>query len=88
VKREVWARDGGQCAFAGARGRCAEKGFLEFHHVRPFAAGGEAASENLELRCRTHNTYEAEQYFSPAQPWILKEAPALFSASSVRTELV
>ena len=26
----------------GARGRCAERGFLEFHHVVPFAAGGAA----------------------------------------------
>src|SRR6476469_6044012 len=24
VKREVWARDGGQCAFVGAAGRCPE----------------------------------------------------------------
>ena len=42
VKRAVWRRDGGQCAFRGTRGRCAETGFLEFHHVRPFAVGGEA----------------------------------------------
>ena len=39
VRREVWARDGGRCAFVGARGRCAEQGFLEFHHVVPFARG-------------------------------------------------
>jgi hypothetical protein len=31
VKRNVWQRDGGQCAFVGTNGRCAERGFLEFH---------------------------------------------------------
>ena len=46
VKREVWARDAGQCAFVGTDGRCAERGFLEFHHVVPFAAGGPATMEN------------------------------------------
>jgi 5-methylcytosine-specific restriction endonuclease McrA len=59
VKRAVWARDGSRCAFVGASGRCAETGFLEFHHVVPFAAGGATDAGNLELRCRAHNAYEA-----------------------------
>ena len=63
VRREVWKRDAGRCAFNGARGRCAETGFLEFHHVRPFAVGGESAAENIELRCRAHNQYEAKLFF-------------------------
>jgi 5-methylcytosine-specific restriction endonuclease McrA len=65
IRREVWARDAGQCAFVGANGRCTEQGFLEFHHVVPYAAGGQTTTENLELRCRAHNAYEAEQYFGP-----------------------
>jgi len=32
VRREVWTRDGGRCAFVGTNGRCREQGFLEFHH--------------------------------------------------------
>jgi hypothetical protein len=63
VRRQVWARDGGQCAFRGNSGRCAERGFLEFHHVVPFAAGGAATVENIELRCRAHNAYESELFF-------------------------
>ena len=58
VKRAVWARDQGRCAFIGTRGRCGERGFLEFHHVLPFAAGGLTTVENLQLRCRAHNDYE------------------------------
>jgi hypothetical protein len=61
VRREVWKRDEGRCAFVGTTGRCAERGFLEFHHVVPFAEGGETTSGNLQLRCRAHNLYEAKE---------------------------
>lgn len=63
VRRQVWERDKGQCAFEGTHGRCQETGLLELHHVKPFAAGGEATEENIELRCRAHNAHEAELYF-------------------------
>lgn len=66
IKRVVWARDNGQCAFVGTNGRCSECGFLEFHHVVPFARGGKTVAENLELRCRAHNVYEAERWFGPS----------------------
>ena len=70
VKREVWSRDGGQCAFVGTRGRCSERGFLELHHVVPFADGGATDAQNLQLRCRAHNAYEAEQWSGPLSiPW-------------------
>lgn len=59
VKRAVSARDAGCCAFVGPEGRCAETGFLEFHHVVPFSAGGKTDAANLELRCRAHNQDEA-----------------------------
>jgi len=59
VRRNVWHRDQGRCAFVGPAGRCSETGFLEFHHVIPFAAGGETSVDNLQLRCRSHNAFEA-----------------------------
>jgi hypothetical protein len=65
VKRSVWSRDEGQCTFVGTRGRCTERGFLEFHHLVPFAAGGETSAGNLTLRCRAHNQFEAERFFGP-----------------------
>ena len=73
VRRAVWKRDAGRCAFKGARGRCDEKGFLEFHHVRPFADGGEATTDNIELRCRAHNQYEADLFFG--DHWAVREVP-------------
>jgi hypothetical protein len=63
VKRAVWARDGGRCAFVGPAGRCSERGFLEFHHREPFAAGGRTTVMNVALRCRQHNQWETEQFF-------------------------
>ena len=63
VKRAVWARDRGQCAFIGTEGRCSARGFLELHHVEPFALGGSTTIDNLQLRCRAHNAYEAEMAF-------------------------
>jgi hypothetical protein len=64
VKRAVWLRDLGRCAFLGTDGRrCNERAFVEFHHVRPYAAGGEATVENIQLRCRRHNGYEARTFF-------------------------
>jgi hypothetical protein len=73
VRREVWKRDGGQCAFVGTQGRCTERGFLEFHHVEPYAVGGQAVVQNVELRCRAHNVHEADQYFGSRLPLLVRE---------------
>jgi hypothetical protein len=64
VKRVVWVRDGGRCAFVSASGhRCSERAFLEYHHVVPYAVGGQATIANIQLRCRAHNGYEADLFF-------------------------
>jgi HNH endonuclease len=66
VKRVVWRRDAGQCAYVAPDGRrCSEKTFLEFHHVQAHALGGPSTIENIALRCRRHNQYEAELIFGP-----------------------
>ena len=66
VKREVWQRDQGRCAFTSPSGaRCTERGLLEFDHIRPFADGGAATVDNVRLLCRQHNQYEALQFFGP-----------------------
>jgi hypothetical protein len=68
VKRAVWARDGGACAFFAVDGRrCEERKHLEFHHVRPFAEGGKATIANIQLRCRPHNAHEAETFYAASR---------------------
>ena len=63
VRRAVWKRDEARCAFVGVEGRRTERSRLEFHHLVPFAAGGQSTIANIELRCRAHNVYEAKVYF-------------------------
>jgi hypothetical protein len=64
VQRSVSRRDSDQCAYVAPNGtRCTERTFLEFHHRQPYARGGPATVENISLRCRRHNQYEAELIF-------------------------
>ena len=64
VKRAVYIRDHGRCAFVGPPGRrCGERGFLEFHHIIPRAAGGLATVDSISLRCRAHNGCEVDLFF-------------------------
>jgi hypothetical protein len=80
VEREVWQRDGGRCAFVATGGRrCTERSFLEFHHAgEPYALGGPATAENIALRCRAHNVYEAELIFGPYDPHRVRETRATY----------
>jgi 5-methylcytosine-specific restriction endonuclease McrA len=60
VRRAVYARDLGQCAFLDENGRrCAETRRLEFHHRHPYGRGGNHRLDNIELRCRIHNLDQA-----------------------------
>jgi 5-methylcytosine-specific restriction endonuclease McrA len=62
VRRLVYQRDGGRCAYRDRYGRrCAKRHDLEFHHKHPFARGGDHSPANLTLMCRAHNTLVAEQ---------------------------
>jgi hypothetical protein len=68
VRRGVALRDGGRCTYVSASGhRCDERRFLEFHHIRPYAAGGRATVDNIQLRCRAHNGYEVDRFFGPGR---------------------
>ena len=48
--------------------RCNERRFVEFHHVDPYALGGEASVDNIQLRCRRHNDYEGRLHFGNRRP--------------------
>ena len=64
VRRAVYERDQGQCAYRSPEGRrCCERSGLEYHHRIPFAKGGEHSLANIELRCRCHNALAAEDDF-------------------------
>jgi hypothetical protein len=72
VRRTVFSRDGARCSYVdAAERRCVETQRLEFHHVVPFAEGGEHTPSNITLRCAAHNALAAEAHFgrdpTPAQ---------------------
>jgi len=81
VRRAVWKRDGGRCAFAGRSGRCSERRFLEWHHVQPFGHQGPATVDNISLRCRAHNVYESELVFGRFDPSVVREEPEIYAVS-------
>ncbi len=91
VKDSVSRRDADQCAYVSPAGkRCTERTFLEFHHVQAYAKGGTATIENISLRCRRHNQYEAELVFGPHKVSEMREAygfrpaaPGVMSGQSV-----
>ncbi len=60
IKREVWIRDEEQCTFRDhKKRRCPARDRLEFHHIVPFALGGDHSASNVTLRCCGHNAYQA-----------------------------
>jgi 5-methylcytosine-specific restriction endonuclease McrA len=62
-RREVFTRDGARCTFTDEEGRrCCETRYLELHHRKPFAHGGENVAANLTLRS-AHNALAAEEDF-------------------------
>ena len=61
VRRAVFERDDGRCRYRDKAGcRCPERHRLEYHHLHPFAMGGDHTADNVRLMCRTHNLYLAE----------------------------
>src|SRR5574341_490448 len=64
VRRQVWERDQGRCAWVGSDGkRCNSRWQLELDHVDPAARGGPATLANLRLACRAHNLLHAEEVY-------------------------
>ena len=61
IRREVFERDEGCCAFIDAEGRrCGATWKVEFHHRTAYGRGGTHDLDNIELRCKAHNQYEAD----------------------------
>ena len=66
VRRQVWERDQGRCAWASPEGkRCNSRWQVEVDHVEVAARGGPGTLENLRLACRSHNLLHAEETYGP-----------------------
>jgi len=64
IKRAVWERDRGRCAFISDDGRrCCETGGLELDHIDGFAQTHVHDLDRIRLLCRAHNQQAAEQLY-------------------------
>jgi hypothetical protein len=64
VRRAVYERDKGACAYVAPDGRrCGERRYLHFDHVKPFSLGGKTEASNLRLLCAGHNQHLAQKCF-------------------------
>ncbi len=65
VRREIKIRDQDRCQYKDPQTgrRCEAKFHLQIEHKWPFAKGGEASAENLQLLCANHNRLRAVQQF-------------------------
>lgn len=64
VKREVWERDGGRCAWTYPDGRvCRSRWMIEFGHIVSPKHGGSSKADNVRLECREHNEQHARDVF-------------------------
>lgn len=80
VRRAVYERDGGQCRYADDQERrCSARHHLEFHHVEPYARGGDRSPENIRLMCRAHNAYLAERDYGEDLMARYRRAPTRLS---------
>lgn len=85
IKHAVWKRDLGQCTFTSDNGhRCEARGALEFDHIEPVTRGGAATVDNLRLRCRTHNQYEAERLFGEGFMQLKREQARTWASAKSR----
>jgi 5-methylcytosine-specific restriction endonuclease McrA len=73
VKRDVWLKGGGQCAYVDPQTghKCLSTHWLQIDHIIPFAKGGPTIPENLRLLCANHNRLEALNHFKNAL-WLTK----------------
>jgi 5-methylcytosine-specific restriction endonuclease McrA len=66
IKRAIWKRDEGSCAFVSRQTgqRCGSRHRIQLdHYPTPYALGGENTEENLRLTCYQHNAFHAIQKF-------------------------
>jgi len=64
VRREVYEREGGSCAYVGEEDRrCCSTLRLEYQHIVPLARGGPSTPTNVTIFCRAHNLLQAKKDF-------------------------
>jgi len=71
LRRQVVHRDGGRCQWSG----CGNTGWLQIHHIIPWAQGGPTDLDNLILLCGFHHRFLHEHEWhitGPPGGWVFR----------------
>ena len=80
LKRSVYLRDGGRCVFRAPDGtRCPSRD-VEYHHIIPYARGGQHSLQNIALACKAHNQLQADIDYGRAHQERFRRPDRLTSA--------
>jgi len=81
MARALSIRDGGCCQFPG----CCNTRYVEGHHIKHWADGGETQLENLVTLCRYHHReLHKGRFFLSLKPLVVKAVP--FNLESINSE--
>jgi hypothetical protein len=65
LRKEICQRDNASCTYKGINGKiCGSQSFLQIHHLRPWAQGGNHQPENLQTLCAAHHGVKHEGHHS------------------------
>ena len=86
VRRQVWERDQGRCAWTSPDGkRCNSRWQVEVDHVDAAARGGKATLDRLRLLCRLHNHLHAEEVYGREHMRKYRKGESTTSSDSPRS---
>ncbi len=65
IRDRIWLRDQGKCLYRDIKtGKiCGSTHGIQLDHRHPFSLGGNHSLENLRLRCKNHNLFQAKELF-------------------------
>jgi hypothetical protein len=62
LRTQIFQRDSASCTYKGVNGKiCGSESFLQIHHLRPWAQGGNHQPENLQILCAAHHELKHEK---------------------------
>ena len=84
IRREVWLRDEGRCAYVSEDGRrCTCKSGLQFDHINPKSIhGAPTSADEVRLLCWRHNQFMADKELGRAFMNAKRAKPASFRTSA------
>ncbi len=89
IKRQVYERDAGQCAYVSADGRrCSQTRGLELDHLDGFAIKHEHSAARIRLACSAHNAQAAEKMYGREKMAQMRQRSNFCPGAEIQTLLL